>query len=78
MYSSLVVCKRNFVVADFPSVTLSLSLSLSLSRSPESEFHHGVVLSNRPLIDGELFEVEISAMQERWQGSVELGVTTHR
>ena len=55
-----------------------LSLSLSLSHSPELDFNHGVVLSNRPLNDGELFEVEISAMQARWSGSVELGVTTHK
>ena len=46
--------------------------------SPESDFNHSVVLSNRPLISGELFEVEISAMQEKWSGSIELGVTTHK
>ena len=46
-------------------------------RSYQKEFNHGVVLTNRPLKDGELFEVCITKVTEKWAGSVEIGVTTH-
>ena len=36
------------------------------------------VMSNRPLRDGELFEIQIERMVERWSGSIEAGVTLIR
>lgn len=45
---------------------------------PLTEFNEGIVFSNRPLRDGELFEVCIDSMVDRWSGSIELGVTAVR
>ena len=42
------------------------------------EFNHGVVLTDRVLRPSELFEVEIVKMVDKWAGSIEIGVTTHR
>ena len=36
------------------------------------------MLSNRPLRDGEIFEVVIERMVERWSGAIEVGVTLIR
>uniref|UniRef100_UPI00358F8D8A neuralized-like protein 4 isoform X2 n=1 Tax=Myxine glutinosa TaxID=7769 RepID=UPI00358F8D8A len=44
---------------------------------PTAEFNHGVVLSYRPLFRGEMFQVRIEQLVEKWSGSLELGVTTH-
>uniref|UniRef100_A0A670Z1B4 Neuralized-like protein 4 n=1 Tax=Pseudonaja textilis TaxID=8673 RepID=A0A670Z1B4_PSETE len=41
------------------------------------DFNHGVVLSNRPLRNGEVFQVRIDKMVDKWAGSIEIGVTTH-
>ena len=35
-------------------------------------------MSNRPLRDGELFEIQIERMVERWSGSIEAGVSLIR
>ena len=35
-------------------------------------------MSNRPLRDGELFEIVIERMVERWSGSIEAGFTLIR
>lgn len=37
------------------------------------EFNDAIVFSNRPLRDGELFEVTLDHMVDRWSGSIELG-----
>ena len=37
------------------------------------EFNDAIIMSNRPLRDGELFEIVIERMVERWSGSIELG-----
>ena len=37
------------------------------------EFNDAIVMSNRPLRDGELFEVVIDKMVDRWSGSLEAG-----
>ena len=42
------------------------------------EFNDAVVMSSRPLRDGEAFEVVIERMVERWSGAIEVGVTTVR
>lgn len=41
---------------------------------PLTEFNEAIVFSNRPLRDGELFEVCIDNMVDRWSGSIELGI----
>ncbi|XP_063229643.1 neuralized-like protein 4 [Bacillus rossius redtenbacheri] len=41
------------------------------------DFNNGVVLTNRPLKPGELFEVRLDKMVVKWAGSIEIGVTTH-
>ncbi|XP_072677456.1 neuralized-like protein 4 isoform X6 [Canis lupus baileyi] len=47
------------------------------SRSATDDFNHGVVLSSRALRDGEVFQVRIDKMVDKWAGSIEIGVTTH-
>ena len=42
------------------------------------EFNDSIVMSNRPLRDGEIFEIVIERMVERWSGSIEAGVTLIR
>ncbi|XP_034946058.1 neuralized-like protein 4 [Chelonus insularis] len=42
------------------------------------EFNEAIVIANRPLRDGELFEVTIDRMVGRWTGSIEAGVTAIR
>ena len=42
------------------------------------EFNDAIVVSNRPLRDGEPFEIVIERMVERWSGSIEAGVTLIR
>ncbi|XP_067005004.1 neuralized-like protein 4 [Anabrus simplex] len=41
-----------------------------------SEFNYGLVLSNEPLVDNQLFEVRIDKKINSWSGSIEIGVTT--
>lgn len=41
------------------------------------DFNNGVVLTNRPLKQNELFEVRLDKMVTKWAGSIEIGVTTH-
>ncbi|XP_049944445.1 neuralized-like protein 4 [Schistocerca serialis cubense] len=41
------------------------------------DFNNGVVLTNRPLRPGELFEVRLDKMVTKWAGSIEIGVTMH-
>ena len=42
------------------------------------EFNDAIVIANRPLKDGEVFEIVIERMVERWSGSIEAGVTLIR
>ncbi|KAE8743975.1 bluestreak [Frankliniella occidentalis] len=43
-----------------------------------SEFSEAIVICNRPLRDGELFEVVIEKIVDRWSSSIEAGVTALR
>ena len=43
---------------------------------PSEDFNYGIVMSDRPLNDNELFEVEIKQLVDRWSGSLEIGVST--
>nr|XP_033337395.1 neuralized-like protein 4 [Megalopta genalis] len=42
------------------------------------EFNEAIVIANRALRDGEMFEVTIDKMVERWTGAIEAGVTVIR
>ena len=44
----------------------------------QSDFNHGVVLTNRPLRPNELFEVVLDQIVLKWAGSIEIGVTIQR
>ncbi|KAG8187410.1 hypothetical protein JTE90_009486 [Oedothorax gibbosus] len=46
-------------------------------RKPVDEFNNGVVMTHRPLLDDELFEIRIDELVNKWSGSIEMGVTTH-
>ena len=53
-----------------------LNVGLTASRpNALSEFNDAIVMSNRPLRDGEMFEIQIERIVERWSGSIEAGVT---
>merc|ERR1719419_669209 len=41
------------------------------------EFNNGVVMTNRPIKDNEMFEIRIDCLVNKWSGSIEMGVTTH-
>ncbi|KAL3861342.1 hypothetical protein ACJMK2_007378 [Sinanodonta woodiana] len=46
-------------------------------RRPLDEFNNGVVMTNRPLKNDELFELRLDRLVDKWSGSIEVGVTTH-
>ncbi|XP_074654148.1 neuralized-like protein 4 [Tubulanus polymorphus] len=46
-------------------------------RRPMDEFNNGVVMTNRPLNDDELFEIRLVRLVDKWSGSIEVGITTH-
>ncbi|XP_063043226.1 neuralized-like protein 4 isoform X2 [Engraulis encrasicolus] len=50
----------------------------ALRQNCRSEFNDAIVISNRCLRDGELFEIQIQKMVDRWSGSIEAGVTAIR
>lgn len=45
--------------------------------SAQDDFNNGVVLTNRPLRQDELFEVRLEKIISKWAGSIEIGVTMH-
>ncbi|XP_065806453.1 neuralized-like protein 4 isoform X4 [Labrus bergylta] len=50
----------------------------ALRQNCRSEFNDAIVISSRFLRDGELFEIIIQKMVDRWSGSIEAGVTAIR
>lgn len=46
-------------------------------KRPVDEFNNGVVMTHRPLVDNELFEIQIDELINKWSGSIEMGITTH-
>ncbi|XP_031460216.1 neuralized-like protein 4 [Phasianus colchicus] len=50
----------------------------ALRQNCRAEFNDAIVVSNRALRDGELFEIVIQKMVDRWSGSIEAGVTAIR
>lgn len=51
---------------------------MPFSFSATNEYNNGVVMTNRPLKDAELFEIRITDMIDKWAGSIEVGLTAHR
>ena len=45
--------------------------------SANEDFNDGVTLSARPLANEEILEVQIQEINDKWAGSLEIGVTTH-
>lgn len=41
-------------------------------RRPLDEFNNGVVMTHRPLMDSELFEIRIDQLVDKWSGSIEV------
>ncbi|ELT95486.1 hypothetical protein CAPTEDRAFT_101277 [Capitella teleta] len=46
-------------------------------KRPLDEFNNGVVMTSRPLLDDELFEIRLDHLVDKWSGSIEVGITTH-
>ncbi|XP_050621149.1 neuralized-like protein 4 isoform X1 [Macaca thibetana thibetana] len=58
-------------------IKLSNNNKTAERRRPLDEFNNGVVMTNRPLRDNEMFEIRIDKLVDKWSGSIEIGVTTH-
>ncbi|KAL5014249.1 hypothetical protein ScPMuIL_008519 [Solemya velum] len=58
-------------------VKLSNSRRTAERRRPLDEFNNGVVMTNRPLQNDEVFEIRLDRLVDKWSGSIEVGVTTH-
>ena len=54
-------------------VKLSASQRTSERRRPLDEFNNGVVMTQRPLLPDELFEIRIESLVDKWSGSIEVG-----
>ena len=46
-------------------------------RRPLDEFNNGVIMTNRPLLNDELFEIRLDHLVDKWSGSIEIGISTH-
>lgn len=58
-------------------VKLSAGQRTGERRRPLDEFNNGVVMTQRPLLPDELFEIRIDSLVDKWSGSIEVGITTH-
>lgn len=58
-------------------IKLSSNRRVAERRRPLDEFNNGVVMTNRPLRDNELFEIRLERLVDKWSGSIEVGITTH-
>ncbi|XP_064610379.1 neuralized-like protein 4 [Liolophura sinensis] len=58
-------------------IKLSNSRRTAERRRPLDEFNNGVVMTNRPLRNDELFEIRLDRLVDKWSGSIEMGITTH-
>lgn len=58
-------------------VKLSAGQRTAERRRPLDEFNNGVVMTQRPLMPDELFEIRIDNLVDKWSGSIEVGITTH-
>lgn len=48
-----------------------------LFTSAVDDFNNAVVLTSRPLLPREMFEIQLDRMVDKWAGSIEIGVTSH-
>ena len=71
------VIDQSFKIILSRSVQLHESDLLLCSCRKLSEFNHAVVLTNLPIKDNQLFEVELTKLVTNWTGSIEIGFTTH-
>lgn len=60
------------------NTTLSSNCLTASRPNALSEFNDAICITSRPLRPGEVFEVIIEKLVERWSGSLELGVTSIR
>ncbi|XP_059498589.1 neuralized-like protein 4 isoform X4 [Stegostoma tigrinum] len=58
-------------------IKLSNNNKTAERRRPLDEFNNGVVMTNRPLRDNEMFEIRIDKLVDKWSGSIEIGITVH-
>ncbi|XP_041037273.1 neuralized-like protein 4 isoform X1 [Carcharodon carcharias] len=58
-------------------IKLSNNNKTAERRRPLDEFNNGVVMTNRPLRDNEMFEIRIDKLVDKWSGSIEIGITMH-
>ncbi|CAG5120309.1 unnamed protein product, partial [Candidula unifasciata] len=58
-------------------VKLSNNRRTAERRRPLDEFNNGVVMTNRPIKDNEVFEIRLDRLVDKWSGSIEVGITTH-
>ena len=54
-------------------MAVSRDMRSAVRINPLCEFNNAIVMSDRPLRDGELFEVTIDKLVDRWSGSLEAG-----
>lgn len=58
-------------------VNLSANNRTAERRRPLDEFNNGVVMTQRPLRDNELFEIRIDKLVDKWSGSIEVHFIAH-
>jgi len=56
-------------------VSLQRGATSAVRTHAAQEFNHGVVLSEKPLLDDVIFEVRLEKKVHAWSGSIEVGVT---
>ena len=56
-------------------VTLTSTRRTATRSYAAQEFNHGLVFSNTPLCDNQIFEVKLDKKVNSWSGSIEVGVT---
>lgn len=73
-FTNVYVNSPNFVL--YYRMKLIL-FSLYFSISCLNDFNNAVVITNRPLKPGEIFEVLLEQVVMKWAGTIEIGVTMH-
>ena len=58
-------------------VYLSENNRVAQRKNPTNEFRNAVIISNRPLITNKPFKLRIEGLVNKWNGSIEFGVTIH-
>ncbi|CAG2213549.1 unnamed protein product [Mytilus edulis] len=58
-------------------IKLTNEMRTAERKRPLDEFNNGVVMTNRPLKNDEMFEIRLDILVDKWSGSIEVGITTH-